>query len=148
MKRQWNKKRTTHAERLRMERASLIRSLIEDGYNQAMVADKLGVSRQRVNQLLNYPQNRARRLLNYSVKNGYILKPDACEDCNNTGSVQAHHEDYGLPYDVKWFCSDCHVRITDYTSIKRHKRKYKLIAIDAKTGKALTYPSMVKRGKE
>lgn len=54
------------------------------------------------------PKFLARSKLAYQVRNGLIVRPDKCESCGITCKVQAHHEDYSRPYDVKWLCFVCH----------------------------------------
>lgn len=38
------------------------------------------------------------------------LMPLPCEQCFSTHDVQAHHDDYAKPLDVRWLCRSCHVR--------------------------------------
>ena len=51
----------------------------------------------------------ARSILNSHVHSGKILKPERCEVCGNKGKLEAHHEDYSRPLDVKWVCKSCHM---------------------------------------
>jgi 5-methylcytosine-specific restriction endonuclease McrA len=45
------------------------------------------------------------------VRVGWLVRPDACEDCGRVGDVEAHHH---LGYepeqwtDVRWLCTMCH----------------------------------------
>jgi hypothetical protein len=57
-----------------------------------------------------YPDRYAARMaLGNAVRDGRVLKPDACERCTRTGFVlHGHHEDYSKPLDVNWLCVDCH----------------------------------------
>ena len=51
---------------------------------------------------------KARRALEYACKKGIIIK-QPCEVCNDKKSrIEAHHEDYGKPLEVKWFCPKHH----------------------------------------
>jgi hypothetical protein len=51
---------------------------------------------------------RARAILYQALKAGSVLRPEHCEDCNETAKVHAHHEDYSKPLDVDWLCTICH----------------------------------------
>ncbi len=58
-----------------------------------------------------YPLKRpARKILNWHVEAGNIIRPDKCEMCDKNCKPEAHHEDYSKPLDVKWVCS-CHTII-------------------------------------
>lgn len=53
---------------------------------------------------------RARDRLNYAVKSGAMIRPDACEDCGVTDRpIEAHHRDYSKPLEVRWLCDRCHL---------------------------------------
>ena len=61
---------------------------------------------------------KARKILQYAVKKGRIIKSNICFDCQKTFPkklIQSHHDDYSKPLEVKWLCKKCHS--------KRH-RKY------------------------
>lgn len=49
---------------------------------------------------------KARRAVGNAVRDGR-LKRMPCESCGSL-RVQAHHEDYSRPLDVKWLCFSCH----------------------------------------
>jgi uncharacterized protein with PIN domain len=61
----------------------------------------------------------ARNLLNAAVRRGRIIKPSECSQCGKAFSrfhIQAHHEDYALPYKVFWVCATCHAKLDDQSS--------------------------------
>jgi len=49
------------------------------------------------------------KLLERSIKEGFIIKPNECSECGVSGvKINGHHEDYGKPYEVIWLCDICH----------------------------------------
>lgn len=57
-----------------------------------------------------YPEKlAARRLLQYAVKTGKIIKEN-CKICGST-NTQGHHPDYLKPLKVLWLCPVCHTKI-------------------------------------
>jgi hypothetical protein len=43
-----------------------------------------------------------------AMKRGDLVKPHAYESCGSTGALEAHHDDYTKPLDVRWLCDLCH----------------------------------------
>lgn len=56
------------------------------------------------------PKIAARYELNKAVKRGEIER-QPCEECGTTEQVQAHHEDYDKPLDVRWLCRTHHTEV-------------------------------------
>lgn len=55
-----------------------------------------------------YPEKyRAHYLVRAAIRDGRLFKKP-CENCGSTERVQAHHEDYWKPLDVRWLCFRCH----------------------------------------
>jgi hypothetical protein len=52
-------------------------------------------------------QNARKKVLR-AVKSGKIVKPTECEECKQELFLEAHHEDYSKPLEVKWLCKTCH----------------------------------------
>lgn len=50
----------------------------------------------------------AHNALGNAIRFGKITKPLNCSDCNDSGRLEAHHEDYTKHLDVEWLCSSCH----------------------------------------
>ena len=68
-----------------------------------------GVSRQRVEQVLNRPAQRTREAVRRALAAGRLLKPAACERCEILEpDLEAHHPDYNKPLEVQWVCVPCH----------------------------------------
>ncbi len=53
------------------------------------------------------PKTRARSIVTRAIKTGELIRRP-CEVCGDP-TVQAHHEDYEKPLDVRWLCKAHHV---------------------------------------
>jgi len=58
---------------------------------------------------------RAQHLVEKAVSKGVLHRPEACSECDGSqeykdgrSSIQAHHDDYNKPLDVRWLCQKCH----------------------------------------
>lgn len=76
--------------------------------SQAELARELGVSRQRVHQIVHKAAHNARVLVQYAVKTNKLVKPEICERCKVKRQLEAHHPDYNKPLEVTWLCVPCH----------------------------------------
>jgi len=56
-----------------------------------------------------YPLKYAAHVItrNY-IRDGKLKVADSCSICKSTMLVQAHHDDYTKPLDVRWLCLKCH----------------------------------------
>lgn len=50
----------------------------------------------------------ARDFVNLAVRKG-LMFPKPCEVCNTKFNLEAHHDDYSKPLDIRWLCRDHHV---------------------------------------
>lgn len=50
----------------------------------------------------------ARNAVNAAVRRGDLIKPVACESCNQEKRLTGHHDDYSKPLVVRWLCYSCH----------------------------------------
>lgn len=50
-----------------------------------------------------------------TVKDGVLIRPDRCSICNALGRMNAHHDDYARPLDVRWLCHKCHYNAHEFT---------------------------------
>jgi len=61
--------------------------------------------------------------LGRAVKTGKIVKPNICSACDKINErIEAHHDDYDRPYEVRWLCKRCH-QIADKWRKKRDECK-------------------------
>lgn len=59
-------------------------------------------------QALNPEKIKAHQVLRTAVKQGMVIKPEHCSNCNKPGKIEGHHDDYSKPLDVDWLCTRCH----------------------------------------
>lgn len=58
----------------------------------------------------------AHHVVEWALDAGALVRPDGCEVCgvvprpmrNGRSAIQAHHDDYSRPLDVRWLCRPCH----------------------------------------
>lgn len=46
-----------------------------------------------------------------AIRDGRLVRPNACSQCGKTCKPEAHHPDYSKPFDVIWLCRSCHCRL-------------------------------------
>lgn len=94
----------SQAQRFRVK----VNHLAQKGVPQSDIARKLGVSRQRINQILNDAAHRARHAVAQAVKSGKLPKPSTlkCVDCGVRAS-QYDHRDYAKRKEVEAVCARC-----------------------------------------
>lgn len=46
--------------------------------------------------------------VNNAILAGRLTRPKECSHCQKEARVEAHHEDYSKPLNVRWLCSYCH----------------------------------------
>lgn len=101
--------------------AAQAKKMRENGRTIQAIADALGVSRQRVGQLLSPEKEIARRLLKTAVADGMILKPSRCQHCGKRADkIEAHHPDYSKALAVEWLCVPCHSKIPVKKTYREH----------------------------
>jgi len=111
--------------------------MYERGLSLSPIAEYFGVSRQAMWDLLRRrttmrPQKRhgtgnhfhrggvraddhAHNLVEQAVEDGVLIRKKKCESCGKGGTftdgrskIQAHHDDYNKPLEVRWLCQKCH----------------------------------------
>ena len=55
----------------------------------------------------NPEKRRAHNAVTAALRSGVLVKPAGCDVCG-IPEVDAHHDDYSKPLDVKWLCRRCH----------------------------------------
>ena len=56
-----------------------------------------------------YPMRRAAHVITGNeIRAGRLIKPEYCESCGGSHKIEAHHDDYTKPLDVRWMCEICH----------------------------------------
>jgi hypothetical protein len=43
-----------------------------------------------------------------AVRVGKVKRQEFCSECSSSQKVEAHHDDYTKPLDVRWLCEACH----------------------------------------
>lgn len=60
----------------------------------------------------NIPANQNKKRAQVQVMNalrrGDLARLEECEDCGSNKLIEAHHDDYAKPLDVRWLCRLCH----------------------------------------
>lgn len=64
-------------------------------------------------------QIRSSGLVNMRIRRGRMIRPDHCGQCGKVGCVDAHHDDYAKPDQVRWLCRSCHMK----THVEERKRQ-------------------------
>lgn len=60
-----------------------------------------------------------------AIRDGKLVRHSRCSKCASAYNVQAHHDDYSKPLDVRWLCQRCHV---DHHKAERTAIRLKLTA--------------------
>ena len=56
-----------------------------------------------------YPLKRAAHIIvGNALRDGRLTKQFECSVCNSNKKIEAHHNDYTKPFDVRWLCEKCH----------------------------------------
>lgn len=53
----------------------------------------------------------ARSRIAQGIREGKIIPPLTCTNCEDKSKLEAHHPDYSKPYDVEWLCIPCHHKL-------------------------------------
>ena len=58
-----------------------------------------------------YDRSKIWREVNTNIKKGVIIRPEKCSICSRKGKIEAHHDDYSKPLDIRWLCKSCHKKL-------------------------------------
>lgn len=77
---------------------------------------RVGINKLQASMLAVWPRHalkkRAYAIVNRAIKSG-LLRRQPCESCGTLpeiARIEAHHDDYLSPLDVRWLCNACHKR--------------------------------------
>jgi hypothetical protein len=61
-----------------------------------------------------------------ALLHGVLIRPNKCEKCGEIKAIEAHHDDYAKPLEVKWLCIECHnERHKELREIERQNANFK-----------------------
>lgn len=102
-----------------MNRKAFIKSCRRKGYKYVEVAKFLGVSRQRVEQLLHPDKHKARGKVNKAGLSSEVCEYPGCKEIE----TQAHHFDYNRPLEITWLCTKHHKEFHRKIEVRKKIRK-------------------------
>jgi hypothetical protein len=89
-------------------------------------------SRKAKERNIRFPEKRiANNALTCKIRHGKIVRPTTCSMADDScgGRIEAHHHDYGKPYDVVWVCQHHHRAIHNQLS-NVERREAEMAAMD------------------
>jgi len=69
----------------------------------------------------NRQKSEARIAVNNAIRDGRLVR-QPCQVCGVTARVEAHHDDYSRPLDVRWLCFTHHCEVHGKVPIDGHVR--------------------------
>ena len=56
-----------------------------------------------------YPMRYAAHIIaGNAIRDGKLVNPKKCSECDSTTKIEAHHDDYTNPLQIRWLCEKCH----------------------------------------
>jgi len=161
---QWEVFMSGKLKKLTPEQAEECVRMYESGMSLQPIADYFKVSRQAMWDLVrrrtemrsqkrfgadnhffrdgNLADDAAQNLVENAIKQGVITRKMKCEECSSTGTfkdgrsaIQAHHDDYNKPLEIRWLCQKCHhTWHKNNTPIRKEVMKEALANVDVICG--------------
>lgn len=88
----------------------MVQEGLAKGMTQKEIGKQLGISHQRVSQILFPERHRARKHTDYLVRTGRIERARVCRICGEEKPLEKHHPDYRFDELIVWLCVECHGR--------------------------------------
>ncbi len=110
-------------DRMRYERDYEKRRLNAERYAKTEAGKESRGKAQASYRIRNPERRTAHIALGNAVRDGRVVKPDACEMCGVAGKLHGHHDDYTKPLDVRWLCIPCHTLVHHGERAVIHKRR-------------------------
>ncbi len=84
-----------------------------------------------------YGDDTAHNAVETALENGTLVRAESCEQCGSSGrmkdgrsKIQAHHDDYNFPLQVRWLCQRCHHEWHKHHTATPRKEVGELAAVD------------------
>jgi hypothetical protein len=79
-------------------------------YRHTPKGKRVAIEAQRRHRLANPEKDRAWKLVTKALRRGELVRPGVCEMADGAchGPIDAHHEDYDKPLEIKWICRRHH----------------------------------------
>lgn len=78
----------------------------------------------------NPEKRRAHILVKNAIRSGELVK-EPCEQCGSLENIEAHHDDYARPLDVKWLCvehhNEYHVKMRELEAVRANAPPNELV---------------------
>lgn len=53
-------------------------------------------------------RHEVRMQTNNAIDKGLIVRAENCENCGGSENIEAHHDNYNYPLNIRWLCKNCH----------------------------------------
>lgn len=100
--------RKKHKEYSETKEAKERAKIREKSYKNSLVWRKRRLSATRKWEKDNPIKFRALSILRNEVRSKRMIKPKKCSNCCKKKLINAHHDDYSKPLEVRWLCNQCH----------------------------------------